>query len=155
MVLGDGNAFPDWQVLDEHNILLRAERAAAGTGREYYIFVICQDDSWNFNFQQVIVTVPHDMKASGYKIGRNRSAADILSATIWPNPGTQYFNLEVETSSAESIEVYISDVNGRLISILTNVNRDSYRFGDDLKPGIYFATIRQGSNFTTIKVVKQ
>jgi hypothetical protein len=43
--LGDGDQAPDWEILDEHNVLLRAERAGNGNGREYYISIKSYDDS--------------------------------------------------------------------------------------------------------------
>ena len=43
--LGDGDQTPDWEILDEHNVLLRAERSGNGTGREYYITIKSYDDS--------------------------------------------------------------------------------------------------------------
>ena len=38
-----------------------------------------------------------------------------LNAKIWPNPGDQYFSLDVESASDESIELYIHDASGQLI----------------------------------------
>jgi hypothetical protein len=158
---GDGNTVTDWKVLDEHHVLLRAERSGTGTGREYYILIICWDESWNYTVQQVIVTVPHDMNLT--KTKSNTKSAEIEAATeimplkakIWPNPGTEYFNLEVETSSDKNIELYLSDINGRLISVMNVLEKQYFRFGNDLKSGIYIATIRQGYYFKAIRIIKQ
>jgi hypothetical protein len=158
---GDGNTVTDWKVLDEHHVLLRAERSGTGTGREYYILIICWDESWNYTVQQVIVTVPHDMNLTKTKSTTKSSEIEAatenmpLKAKIWPNPGTEYFNLEVETSSDKNIELYLSDINGRLISVMNVLEKQYFRFGNDLKSGIYIATIRQGYYFKAIRIIKQ
>jgi DNA-binding beta-propeller fold protein YncE len=40
----DGNTSVDWQVLDEHRVMLRAERSGEGTGRIYTLSVICTNN---------------------------------------------------------------------------------------------------------------
>ncbi|NNF21789.1 MAG: T9SS type A sorting domain-containing protein, partial [Saprospiraceae bacterium] len=59
--LGDGDQSPDWEVIDEHHMLLRAERSGKGNGREYYITIRVYD-SMNITEEQVIVRVPHSKK---------------------------------------------------------------------------------------------
>ena len=44
---GDGHTATDWQVLDAHTVLLRAERSGGGTGRIYTLTVSCIDRSGN------------------------------------------------------------------------------------------------------------
>ena len=169
-----GNTEPDWVVLDEHHVLLRAEREGKGSGREYYILIECHDEAGNYSYQQVTVTIPHDKMDSDKDPEKNEnenSSKDIpehksatievlpvnapLKVMVWPNPSAQYFNLEIKTSSDKSIKLSISDINGRLISDLGVVNKRSFRIGDDLKPGIYIVTVKLGDYFTTIKVVKR
>jgi hypothetical protein len=55
---GDGNTAPDWQVVDGHHVVLRAERAGNGGGRTYTIKITCTDGSGNSSTKDVIVTVP-------------------------------------------------------------------------------------------------
>jgi uncharacterized repeat protein (TIGR01451 family) len=57
---GDGHTSPDWIVLDDHHVLLRAERAGNGNGRIYTITITCTDSGGNSSNEQVEVTVPHD-----------------------------------------------------------------------------------------------
>lgn len=54
----DGNTAPDWQIVDEHHVLLRAERSGTGTGRIYTITVTCTDSAGNATVRAVDVTVP-------------------------------------------------------------------------------------------------
>ncbi len=55
---GDGDTSPDWQVIDPNHVLLRAERAATGTGRTYTIAVDCANSSGQSSRESVTVTVP-------------------------------------------------------------------------------------------------
>ena len=54
----DGDTAPDWQIVDEHHVLLRAERSGTGTGRIYTISVTCTDSAGNATVRTVDVTVP-------------------------------------------------------------------------------------------------
>jgi len=157
---GDGKTVSDFQVLDEHHVLLRAERSGTGSGREYYIYVSAYDDLWNSNGQQIVVKVPHSksgvpkLTVKSAEILAEDAAMPVI-VKIWPNPSDQYFNFEVESASDETVELYIHDNSGQLVSVLNVTDKNSYRFGDELLPGVYLATVRQGGYFTTIKVVKK
>ncbi len=56
--LGDGDMAPDWQIIDAHHVLLRAERSGTGQGRVYTITVTATDESGNSSSQSTTVTVP-------------------------------------------------------------------------------------------------
>ncbi|MEP6769266.1 MAG: lamin tail domain-containing protein [Acidobacteriota bacterium] len=56
---GDGNTASDWQVVDPHHVLLRAERSGKGTGRTYSIAIRCADPSGSASTATVAVSVPH------------------------------------------------------------------------------------------------
>ena len=55
---GDGDTSPDWQIVDAHHVLLRAERAGGGNGRIYTILITCMDTSGNPTARTVTVKVP-------------------------------------------------------------------------------------------------
>lgn len=57
---GSGNTSPDWIVLDDHHVLLRAEREGGGNGRIYTITITCTDSGGNSSTEEVEVTVDHD-----------------------------------------------------------------------------------------------
>jgi hypothetical protein len=59
---GDGNTAPDWQVVDDLLVKLRAERSGPGGGRIYTLTVRCTDDSGNSAFRNVDVSVAHDKR---------------------------------------------------------------------------------------------
>jgi len=59
---GDGHTATDWQVIDAHNVLLRAERSGTGSGRTYTIGITCADSSGKPGTKNVFVTVPKSQK---------------------------------------------------------------------------------------------
>ena len=111
--------------------------------------------------QQVIVTVPHDMNPGNPKLTvksaayRTEDAGMPFMVKVWPNPGEKHFNLDVVSSSDDIIELCIHDISGRLVSVINVTDRDSFRFGDDLQPGIYMATVRQGAFSRTVRIIKE
>jgi subtilisin-like proprotein convertase family protein len=54
----DGNTTPDWIVVDNHNVKLRAERSGVGTGRIYTVTITCTDQAGSSSSQAVTVNVP-------------------------------------------------------------------------------------------------
>ena len=57
---GDGDAAPDWQVVNPNLVRLRAERAGTGDGRVYTITITCTDQAGRSTSTPVTVTVPHN-----------------------------------------------------------------------------------------------
>jgi hypothetical protein len=58
--LGDGDTAPDWEIIGDHGLQLRAERSGKGKGRTYTIKVQAQDASQNLSAVSCItVVVPH------------------------------------------------------------------------------------------------
>jgi len=61
--LGDGDSFPDWEIIGDLKVNLRAERSGTGRGRVYTITVTCRDASGNSTVGATNVTVPHVQEA--------------------------------------------------------------------------------------------
>jgi hypothetical protein len=74
---------------------------------------------------------------------------------VWPNPSSDGFKLEIQSSSNENAVLSIFDINGRLISNGNVGSQKNFSFGENLKAGIYMVVVQQGKNSNTIKVVKQ
>jgi hypothetical protein len=55
---GDGDTAPDWQIVDAHHVLLRAERSGSGSGRVYTITITATDSAGLSASRQVTVGVP-------------------------------------------------------------------------------------------------
>jgi len=50
----------DWQVVDSHHVLLRAERSGGDSGRTYTVTITCTDTAGSSSSSAVTVSVPHD-----------------------------------------------------------------------------------------------
>jgi hypothetical protein len=57
---GDGDTAPDWEVVDEHQVKLRAKRSGQGNDRIYTITITATDSHGNTSYQTVFVTVPRN-----------------------------------------------------------------------------------------------
>src|SRR5688572_16974552 len=83
---GDGDAEPDWEVVDGHHVRLRAERAATGDGRVYTLTITCANGI-NTDTETVEVHVAHNItgppSGSAFKINTPVN----LAGTFWDVPG--------------------------------------------------------------------
>jgi hypothetical protein len=87
---GDGDTVPDWEVVDDHHVRLRAERAGTGTGRIYTIAIVSSDCSGNSTTNPVFVVVAHDIKSpvSGAAFKVNTTVN--FAGTFWDAPGNKH-----------------------------------------------------------------
>jgi len=72
--LDDGDTAPDWQVVDAHHVLLRAERSGSGTGRRYTITTTCTDASGNVVVKTSTVFVPLNQKGGPFTVFTNQNS---------------------------------------------------------------------------------
>lgn len=56
---GDGDTGPDWNIIDDQKVQLRAERSGGGNGRVYTITVEATDEAGNSSTSTTEVKVPH------------------------------------------------------------------------------------------------
>lgn len=149
---GDGNTSPDWEVVNNHSVKLRAERSGAGTGRVYTITIRCTDQAGNTGVATTTVMVPHDMSA---KSGANgRIGEGTLAVSVYNNPTKNYFTLSVEPGTRpENISVRLFDMTGRMVEA-TNSSSQIIRVGNKLGAGIYIAEIRSGDKVSIMKLIK-
>ena len=180
---GDGDAAPDWEIIDDHHIKLRAERAGNGDGRVYTVTVSCTDQHGNTGTGTKTVLVPKSMKAKDIRdlvfqyaehghehrteaetsSGKNiimMNEGDLEKITfvrVYPNPSTSYFTLNIETfNEKDKISVRLIDITGRVLEIRNNLSgSQTLRIGNNLKAGLYIAEIRQGNETKQIKLLKQ
>jgi hypothetical protein len=87
-------------------------------------------------------------------------AASSFNATVYPNPTSGQFQVQVATDalSSETIHFEILDLQGRVLQTVSTIITDGSSLQDFSLPpftGIYFVNIRIGNQKQTIKVIKQ
>jgi hypothetical protein len=183
---GDGDAAPDWEIIDDHNIKLRAERAGHGDGRVYTVTVSCTDQYGNTASGNKTVLVPKNMSAKdirllvfqywsqGHGHGHHRTQTESASdknavimneeniemstlIRVYPNPSANHFTFNIQAGNdKEKIAVRVIDIAGRVVETRNNLSgTQELTIGNNLKDGIYFAQIIQGSETKQIKLLKQ
>jgi uncharacterized repeat protein (TIGR03803 family) len=153
---GVGDRSPDWVIVDPHHVQLRAERADNGTGRIYTITIHSKNAAGYESSYDVQMTVPLQTNPPQPKFVNNDDKfGRMLNCSVAPNPASQYFNLQIASSSDAKIEVNILDVSGRSVERLTAAGNRTLRLGENLKPGLYLVSVVQGDQKQVLKVIKQ
>ncbi len=147
---GDGNTSSDWKIVDDHHIQLRAERSGSGGDRIYTIKVTCTDQYGNSSNSSTTVKVPHNMIIT-FSPGHGHTTVHVS-----PNPSSDQFTLSIETTeNVEKINVKVVDLSGRVVESKSNLTGDqTLRIGENLKPGVYFIQLQQGTEIKQIKLLK-
>ena len=147
--LGDGDQAPDWEILDEHNILLRAERSGKGSGREYYITIKVTDDSGNHTEQLVTVTVPRDNGKNSQVVMESDLGNNKF--TLYPNGADDVINLKGPKSTSNSPYV-IYDMLG-VMKKQGTINNDQIEVST-LIQGIYILKFETDEGYVFKKFIK-
>ncbi len=154
---GDEN---DWEVLDDHNIRLRAERLGTGNDRVYTITITNTDDAGNSTSQNIEVVVPHDQSEVVTQSSMNKGEnvienAKELTVIISPNPSSEYFTVQTSSISHSPATIKVSDNMGRAIEERNAIAPNaSIQMGATYKPGVYYMQIIQGNTVKTYKLLK-
>ncbi|GGK77687.1 hypothetical protein GCM10011405_26850 [Rufibacter glacialis] len=156
--VGDGNTGPDMEIVNEHQVRLRAERSGTGNGRIYTITITATDIAGNISTQALTVTVPLHHGVS--PISNSGAAAALLEErdfqiSAYPNPATDFFNLQVKSRNPTPITLIITDAAGRLIEEKRGVAANSkLLIGHAYLPGVYYVQAIQGNERSVLKLVK-
>jgi hypothetical protein len=126
---GDGDVGPDWQIIDNHNVKLRAERAGNGNGRIYTITITATDACGNSSSRDVTVVVAHNITApisgNSFRVGSTVN----FSGVFWDKPGNRHTGKWLIDGST-SVNATITEPSGNQNGKSTG----SYRFNT---PGVY------------------
>ncbi len=158
--IGDGNTLVDTEVVDAHHLLLRAERTGLGEGRYFYIVLQCHDEYWNSDYRQVTLFVPHDNRDGGM-IGLKSAGifpvpeGDYSGLQLWPNPASDYFNLQIDGSTESDSRISVSDMTGRIVLARSITGPQTLQFGEELVPGSYIVRVTREGNSEVRKILKK
>ncbi|MEO6357801.1 MAG: T9SS type A sorting domain-containing protein, partial [Ferruginibacter sp.] len=153
----------DWVILDNHHLLLRAERQGNKKERIYTIVITAQDAAGNISTQKLTVTVPRKQPGSwkegtseDAKIAGVETAYSGLSVQAMPNPSQHYFTLITHAVNNEPITIRVTDVAGRVIEVKQNMAANgSIQIGQQYKSGTYYVELIQGENKTAVTLLKK
>jgi hypothetical protein len=126
---GDGDVSPDWQVIDNHHVRLRAEKSRGGDGRIYTITITATDAGGNTSTNSVTVRVAHNITSpksgQSFKVGSTVS----LEGEFWDKPGNKHsatWLIDDNTTVKGTVTEPTATRNGKVTG--------SYKF---TAPGIY------------------
>jgi hypothetical protein len=82
------------------------------------------------------------------------SIADDFSVTVYPNPSSDVFTLDVQSSRKGATGVQVYDMAGRLIEN-RQATSNSVEVGRNYASGIYNVIVNQDANVKTLRVIKK
>jgi len=132
-VTSNGSQNGNWEIVDDHNVKLRA--AQSGEDRIYTITITSTDKSGNQTVKTVSVTVPKTTVTEKIK----------LDLKVMPNPSKTYFTLYVRSNSDKPAILQVFDLYGRVKEVRSFYPDATIRLGDNYRPGVYFVKITQGN----------
>lgn len=158
---GDGDTSPDWIIVDDHHVKLRAERAGTGNGRIYTITITATSLVGISSTSTVEVKVPHNKKGSANRSQKSEMESKVVekapidfNVIAFPNPGTNRFAITVQCDSREKVVMKVIDMYGRVIETRNVTANSTIRFGDRYKSGIYIVRVIRGKQHKTLKLIK-
>ena len=74
---------------------------------------------------------------------------------VSPNPSVSEFTLILNGSVKENVEVKVTDMFGKAVYTTNGAADKLYRFGSELRAGVYILQVTQGTKSKTVKIIKQ
>ncbi len=88
-------------------------------------------------------------------IDKNKcSVIDTLNVKAYPNPTSNYFQLNTKGISREKVQISVLDFSGKRVYFTEGLANGTYRFGKGFKSGAYFLQVTQGKEKQVVKLVK-
>jgi Domain of unknown function (DUF5122) beta-propeller len=93
-------------------------------------------------------------KHNGKENLKQSKAKDGLTVNVLSNPSPSYFIMNINSTSSTPILLSIISSEGKLLEKRIFANNQSVTVGHDYRPGVYYATVEQGSERVILKLVK-
>ncbi|WP_127128899.1 family 10 glycosylhydrolase [Pseudoflavitalea rhizosphaerae] len=142
-----GNTAPDWVIVNDHMVQLRAERGIFSSGRVYTISITATDSTGNSSQRQLQVKVP--------RLPDHQFPEALLVVKAVPNPTPNQFHVITVSTSSQPISYKVTDVTGKVIETRSNLPANGmFYIGSNYAPGMYFLQVKQGQHSEVLKLVK-
>ena len=82
------------------------------------------------------------------------NVSDNLVLTAFPNPSSNFFNLQIHSNSSEPVVIELLGFDGRKLQQFKGAVDKTYQLGTNLASGVYTALVRQGNQQQFIRLVK-
>jgi hypothetical protein len=159
--LFSGDKSPDWSIVNNRQVKLRAERSPYGSGRIYTITITATDARGNRSTREVTVSMPI-AKPSIISLGANLfNPGDLaetetgLRLTVLPNPASTYFTIATASNSNEPVQIRLLDDLGRLKESRKNLPANgNFTIGQSYRSGIYLLEAVQGEQRVVVRLIK-
>jgi hypothetical protein len=152
---------PDINILDNHRMMLRAERSRPTRNRIYTITIYAQDASGNIETRRVMVEVsPTNTLTLNINSGLAEQAIANelitgLQIKLIPNPTTNFSTLVFQGNNPVPITLVVTDMMGRVVESRSNIQSGStISLGSKYAKGIYLIKVIQGIENQTVKMIK-
>jgi uncharacterized delta-60 repeat protein len=119
---------PDWEIVDDHHVKLRAERDPHGDGRVYTILITATDASGNVQTATQTVVVSHNITAPNSGATFRAGSTVNFSGTFWDVAGTTHTAKWL--IDGNSIKGNVNEPSGMRNGTVTGSNKFS-------SPGVY------------------
>jgi hypothetical protein len=83
-----------------------------------------------------------------------QTSVNNLGLSLYPNPTTNVIHMKLLNASNEIAVLKIMDLEGRVIKTYHTRSAETETFGNDLKPGVYFIKVTQGTQSVIKRFVK-
>jgi hypothetical protein len=91
---------------------------------------------------------------SSIPVSKNTIGLDNINLSVFPNPTTTEFRLNINTTGKDQITVRVWDVQGKIIKTMKMMPYETIKFGNELKTGSYMVEVMQGNKKITQRVIK-
>jgi len=120
------------------------------------------DDNCNGQIDEGCNSIVSLKDSEGLNEARNQKnlldikESDVFNITAMPNPSATQFNIEIKSSTDQSITLRVMDALGRVVETKTlSGGRQTISLGQNYRPGIYYLEVGDGTRKQTLKLIKR
>jgi hypothetical protein len=140
------------------NVTFQTSNTFTGKAPGYYTGFVKDSKSCVGSLANIFVgpnCAPTIVNSKTQPLSKKISANELFTVRAFPNPSTTEFILVLKSTSIEKVVISVTDILGRNVYQSVSGNKDQYRFGSNLKPGMYNVQVIQGAEKQSLKVIKE